>query len=141
MMITKRYVWTALLVAGFAVAALGCATGSGSRKAIGPNDLPSLAGRWVGDVILPTGKSETGTFDLTPAGDYVTRAGAFSATGRAQVKDGNLLLTSTSTSGGVATGQRTSTASLSQRNDGRLVLTGRGQSDSGPFNFEVTKQK
>ncbi len=32
-------------------------------------------------------------------------------------------------------------SSLSQRSDGKLVLIGRGHSDSGPFNFEVTKEK
>jgi len=38
MVTTKRRMWTSLLIAVFAVAALGCAS-SGTPKAIGPNDL------------------------------------------------------------------------------------------------------
>ncbi len=142
MVIRKSWVVTSLLMAVVTVAALGCAGAtSGTAKTIGPNDLVSLAGRWVGNITMPSGSSAPGTWDLTPAGDYTTRAGAFSATGKAQVKDGKLQLTSTSMSGGAATGPRTSTASLSQREDGKLVLTGSGHADSGPFNFEVTKEK
>jgi hypothetical protein len=142
MVIRKSWVVTSLLMAVVTVAALGCAGAtSGTARTIGPNDLPSLAGRWVGTITLPSGTSETGTWDLTPAGDYTTRAGAFSATGKAQVKDGGLHLTTTSTSGGGQTGTRTSTASLSETPDGKMVLTGRGWAESGPFNFQVTKQK
>jgi hypothetical protein len=141
MVIRKSWVVTSLLMV-VTVAALGCAGAtSGNTKTIGPNDLPSLAGRWVGTITLPSGSSETGTWDLTPAGDYTTRAGAFAASGKAQVKDGGLLLTTTSTSGGMQTGTRTSTASLSETSDGKMVLTGRGHSDAGPFSFQVTKQK
>jgi hypothetical protein len=108
---------------------------------IGPNDLSSLAGRWVGTVTPPSGRAIPGTMDLSPNGDYVTRAGAFSAQGKSQVKDGALQLVSTSTTGGLSTDQRTSTATLSQRSDGSLVLNGRGHSDAGPFDFEVVRQK
>ena len=66
---------------------------------------------------------------------------AFSATGKAVIKDGNLYLTSTSTTGGIATDQRTSTASLSERSDGAQVLNGFGHADAGPFNFVLTRQK
>jgi hypothetical protein len=95
----------------------------------------------VGNVVPPGAKAQPGTLELAPDGSYVARAGAFSAQGTAQVKDGNLVLTSTSTTGGMATGQRTSTASLAQRPDGTLVLTGRGHSDTGPFDFTVTRPK
>jgi hypothetical protein len=78
---------------------------------------------------------------LSPNGDYVARLGAFVIQGKAEIKDGALMLTSTSTSGGLTTGQRTSTATLSERPDGMLVLSGFGHSDSGPFNFEVTRKK
>ncbi|MGH2392171.1 MAG: hypothetical protein ACRDGH_01555, partial [Candidatus Limnocylindria bacterium] len=110
MVIARRYVGTSLLLAIVTVAALGCAATSAPTKAIGANDLASLAGRWIGDVTLPSGASLPGTWDLTPGGDYTTRAGAFSATGKAQVKDGNLVLMSTSMTGGGSTGPRTSTA-------------------------------
>jgi hypothetical protein len=104
-------------------------------------DVASLAGKWAGSVTTPGGKPIAGTLDIAPSGDYVARAGTFSAQGKAAVKDGKVVLTSTSTAGGVATSQRTSTADLSQRPDGALVLTGFGYADAGPFNFEVARPK
>ena len=144
-MMIVRGAWTSLLIAVFVVSALGCAISdmskSGVTKPIGPNDLPSLAGKWTGTVTLPSGQSEFGTFELLSTGEYVAQAGAFNARGTAQVKDGNLALASTSTSGGLSTGQRTSTASLSERPDGTLVLRGTGHSDRGPFSVDVSRRK
>ncbi|MGH7388090.1 MAG: hypothetical protein ACREM3_01340 [Candidatus Rokuibacteriota bacterium] len=140
MMTSRNCVWTSLLIAVFTVSALGCAS-SGTSKAIGPSDLSSLAGKWTGTLVLPSGRSAPGTFELSPNGDYLTQASGFTARGKAQVKDGNLALVSTSTTGGLATGQRTSAASLSERADGMLVLTGSGHSDSGPFSFDVSRKK
>jgi hypothetical protein len=136
----RHGVWVYLLTAVFVASALGCAS-TGKPKFIGPNDLPSLAGTWTGWVTLPSGRAFEATTDLSRNGDYVMRGGAFSATGRAVVKDGNLLITSTSTTGGIATEQRTSTASLSERQDGSLVLNGFGHADAGPFNFLLVRQK
>jgi hypothetical protein len=140
MVSTRHGVWVFLLIAVFTASALGCAS-AGKPKFIGPNDLPSLAGTWVGWVTLPSGSAFEATTDLSPNGNYVVRGGAFTATGRAVVKDGNLSITSTSMSGGVATEQRTSTASLSERQDGALVLNGFGHADAGPFNFLIVRQK
>ena len=133
-----------LLIVMFTAVAIGCAS-TGTPKTIAAGDLPSLAGTWDGTLIPPSGgmgsTPTTGTLTLSANGDYAARAGAFAAQGKAQVKDGGLQLTSTSTTGGLATGQRTSTAALSERPDGTLVLTGFGHSDAGPFNFEVTRRK
>jgi len=140
MAISKHALAASLCLALAAAVALGCAT-SGQSKAIAPTELPGLAGKWTGTVVLPSGRSVPGTFELAPTGNYSTQAGGFSAAGKAQIKDGNLALTSTATSGGVATGQRTSIASLYERPDGMLLLRGNGHSDAGPFSFEVTRKK
>jgi hypothetical protein len=136
----KQALWASVLIGVVTLSALGCAT-SGPSKAIAPAELASLAGKWIGTVTLPSGRNVPGTFELLPTGDYSTEASGFSARGKAQVKDGNLALVSTSTSGGMATGQRTSLASLYERPDGMLVLRGTGNSDVGPFSFEVSRKK
>ena len=142
MVTIKGRVWRPLLIGVFAVTALGCAS-TGVSKSIGPNDLPSLAGKWVGTLTLPSGRSEQGTVEMSPNGEYAVQATGFSAAGKAQVKDGNLTLVSTVTSGagGSVTGVRSSVAFLSERADGTLVLRGSGNSATGPFNFEVVRQK
>jgi hypothetical protein len=140
MVSTRRGALVSVVIAVFTIAALGCAS-SGVPKYIGPNELPSLAGTWVGWVTLPSGRAFEATCNLSGNGDYVVRGGGFSATGKGVVKDGNLYLTSTSMTGGIATGERTSTASLSQREDGSMVLNGFGHADAGPFNFLLVRQK
>lgn len=139
-MLNKRSPWAFVVITAFAMAALGCAS-SGTAKPVAASDLPALSGKWTGWVSLPTGGSVPGTWELSPGGDYVTRAGAFSATGKAVVKAGALELTSTSGSGPLGTGTRTATAFLSEREDGMLVLRGHGHSNAGPFDFEVARQK
>lgn len=141
MLRARRGALVSLVTAVFALSALGCASSSAVPKFIGPNDLASLAGTWTGWVTLPSGRAIESTTTFSSTGDYSVRGGGFTATGKAVVKDGNLLLTSTSTTGGLATGQRTSTASLSERSDGALVLNGYGHADAGPFNFLLTRQK
>ena len=147
MVIAKRCTWTLLLIVVFTMSVLGCASSSTPKaRSNDPSapagtrvDMAALAGRWSGDIIFPNGTSSVGTWELTPAGDYTTRADAFTATGKATIKDGHLVLTNTSTTGGMATAARTGMAWLSQRADGTLVLTGNGHSDSGPFNFKIIK--
>src|SRR5262245_26159208 len=108
----------ALLILTLAAVTFGCAS-AGTSRAIGPGDLPSLAGTWSGTITPPStgggAMNSQGTLTLSPNGDYVARAGAFTAQGKAQVKDGALVMTSTSTTGGLSTGTRTSTATLSDR--------------------------
>jgi hypothetical protein len=124
------------------VVGLGCG-GVTLTKRIGPNDLPSLAGKWDGTVILPTGRGVPGALDLSPSGDYSVVAGDFIARGTAQVTDGALTLVPTTTYGaGAAVGDsRSSVATLSQRPDGSLVLTGSGHSGIGPFGYELMRRK
>jgi len=140
---SKRNVsMSVVIITCFTISAFGCAS-PGVRKPIGSNDLASLAGTWVGTLTLPSGAPVVGTLVISPNGDYFTQTGAFVARGQTQVKDGNLVLVPTYTSGGLGlvTGERTSVATLSERPDGTLVLTGNGHSDTGPFSFEVTRQK
>ena len=140
MLTSKQALWASVLIGVVTLSALGCST-SQQSKAIAPTELASLAGKWIGTVTLPSGRYVPGTFELSPTGDYSTEASGFSAQGKAQVKDGNLALVSTSTTGGMATGQRTSLASLYERPDGMLVLRGNGNSDRDPFSFEVSRKK
>ena len=138
----KSGLWISMVLAVVTVSALGCASRStGVPRTIGANDLSSLAGTWAGTMTLPSGNITRGTMEIAPTGEYVTRAGAFSAAGKAQVRNGNLVLVPAMTSGagGAVTGARTSVASLTERPDGALVLTGTGHSEAGPFNFEVTR--
>jgi len=139
-MMNKRSPWVFVLIAAVTVAAFGCAT-SGAAKPVMASDLSALSGKWTGWVSLPGGGSVPGTWELSPSGDYITRAGAFTAQGKAQVKAGALELTSTGGSGPLGTGQRSATALLSEREGGMLVLRGHGHSNAGPFDFEVTRQK
>jgi hypothetical protein len=131
-----------VLVVAMTLAGFGCAS-SGSAKPIGPNDLPSLAGKWSGNMSLPTGQNAFGTLDFAPNGDYVVQASGFNAQGKATVKDGTLVLVPTSSSGPLDARMagRTSTASLTQLSDGALKLTGFGHSSAGPFDFELTRGK
>jgi hypothetical protein len=124
------------------MSALGCASTATSKR-IGPDDLPSLAGTWVGTLTLPSGRSDYATMTLSGTGDYVVQAAALSAQGKAQIKDGALVLVPTATSGGggAVTGPRSSVASLAERPGGALVLRGSGHSATGPFDFEVVRQK
>ena len=136
MVSARRGVWVFLLIAS----AFGCAS-SGVPKFIGSNDLPSLAGTWTGWVNGPSGGAIQATATLQSNGDYAVMGGAFSTKGKVVVKDGNLLLTSTSGTGALAAGERTSSATLSERSDGALVLTGFGHAVAGPFNFVLVRPK
>ena len=126
------------------VVLIGCAS-TGPSRSLAPGDLARLAGTWNGIVTPPSGGGGVmpaeGTLTLSPNGDYVFQVGAIVTRGKAEIKDGTLTLTSTSISGGLETSQRTSTATLSERPGGMLVLSGFGHSDRGPFNFEVSRQK
>jgi len=138
----RSSVWTTLLITLFVVSTLGCAS-AGVPKPIGANDMPMLAGKWSGMLTLPTATAVPGTLTLSPDGTYSASAGAFMAQGKATIKDGALNLMATSQTGGLSAimGDSSSSASLTERQGGTLVLTGYGKSDRGPFYFEVTKQK
>ncbi|HEY3065705.1 MAG TPA: hypothetical protein VGL09_07935 [Methylomirabilota bacterium] len=142
MISTKSGVLGFIMIVIVAMSALGCAS-SDTTKAMGPNDMPAVAGKWVGNITTPGGTTTPGTLDISPSGDYVVQAGGFGATGKAQIKDGDIVFTPNYSSGGTGVGmsRRSSSASVSQRPDGSLVMTGFGHSDAGPFNFMATKQK
>jgi hypothetical protein len=133
-----------LVIVMLTAALIGCAS-PGTSRSLAPGDLTMLAGTWNGTVTPPSGGGgimpSEGTLTLSPNGDYLFQVGAIVSRGKAEIKSGALMLTSTSISGGLATAQRTSTASLSEGAGGMLVLRGFGHSDSGPFNFEVTRKK
>lgn len=133
--------WLSIVV--FTAVAIGCAsTGTGTQRALAPGDMASLAGTWVGRW-TGDGNSLPFTLTISPDGQTVGQVGPYSAQGKAEIKDGALMLTSVSTSGGATgqTGQRTSRATLSERPDGVQVLTGFGHGDGGPSNYELTRRK
>ena len=137
----KSTAWVALALAIFTASALGCA--SSDAKPMATRDLSSIAGRWTGSVTLPGGTTTQGTLDVGTTGDYVLQAGAFAARGTASLKDGDVVFRPSYSSGASATllANRTSTASITTRPDGTMVMTGFGHSDGGPFNFMATRQK
>lgn len=128
-----------MLVGAVALAAMGCAS-SGWPKFIGPDDPKSLAGAWQGALIGPTGGLLPMLVTVNADGTYVTTAEAYSSRGSASARDGTLVLQPAGLAAGQAP-ERTSVATLSQRDDGTLVLTGSGRSEAGPFSFVVTKTK
>ena len=140
MMLARSGISAGLLIAVFVASSLGCASMMGTPKQIGPNDMAMLAGKWSGMFSAPWGQAIPGTIDIMPNGTYTARGGAFLAEGKATIEDGNLTLVPTMTTG-VPTRPRGSSASLTERSGGTLVLSGYGHSDRGPYNFEVTKQK
>ena len=141
MVSTKRGALVSLAIAIFTASALGCA--SSDTKPMATRDISSIAGRWVGSVTGPGGTTSQGTVDIGTNGDYVLQAGAFAARGTASLKDGDIVFTPSysSGSGAIRMGNRSSSASITERPDGTMVMTGFGHSDGGPFNFMATRQK
>ncbi|HEY7364998.1 MAG TPA: hypothetical protein VIE37_12905 [Methylomirabilota bacterium] len=137
----RRHLFLTMITTVVAVSLLGCAAMEKPKpRTIQPGDLKTLAGVWDGYVIGPGGSSERGELTINPDGTYMSRMGAFSATGVVRVVDGTLVAESKTTTGGVSIGPRQSTMMLGEQG-GTLVLTGRGQSQAGPFSFEVKKRK
>jgi len=125
-----------MLIGVFSLAASGCAS-SGWPKFIGQDDLKSVAGTWQGGLVGQKGGLLPMGVTVNADGTYVTTAEGYSSRGTASVRDGTLILQSAST----VPPERTAMATLSQRDDGVLVLTGSGGSEAGPFSFVVTKLK
>jgi hypothetical protein len=132
---TQRIILAVLV--GLAMA--GCVT-RGTVKQVTAADASLLPGVWQGAVTTPAGKSETATLTVRSDGTYTTQAGAFSSTGKTELKDGHLQFISTSATGAVAVGERSGSAVLMDR--GRSwALVGSGHSSAGPFNFDFSKPK
>jgi hypothetical protein len=141
-MTTRRQLWGALLAGAVAALAWGCASTSESRST-GPLDLPSLAGTWQGTASGAQGLSQPITMRITADGTYTTTGGVYTAQGRAEVKDGKLVLSSSGTTGGQAASP-VATAVLSERREPSQVvqvLTGSGASSGGPYSFVVSRPK
>jgi hypothetical protein len=140
MVTTGRRASVMLAIALLAVTVIGCAS-TGTTTPVAVKDLSSVAGTWTGWIRTTGSGSRPATFELTPAGDYVTRTEGFNTQGKAQLKDGAIVLVGTGGSGRLGVSSRMSTASIAQRPGGTLVMTGSGRDDIGPFDFEFTKQK
>ena len=81
------------------------------------------------------------TLTVRPDGTYTTDAGAFSSTGKIEIKDGSVQFFSTSGTGPLGTGDRSGTATLMDRGTSwGLEGFGRG-AVAGPFNFDFSKAK
>ena len=140
MVTTGRRASVMLAIALLAVTVIGCAS-TGTTTAVAVKDLAPLAGKWSGWIRTTGSGSFPATFELTPGGDYVTRTEGFNTQGKAQIKDGALVLVGTGGTGRLGVSGRTSTASITERPGGVLIMTGSGRDDIGPFDFEFTKQK
>jgi hypothetical protein len=78
---------------------------------------------------------------VRPDGTYSTEAGAFSTSGKAEIKDGYVQFFSSTGSGSLGLGDRAGSAVMMDR-DTSWALVGSGHSSiGGPFSFEFTKKK
>lgn len=77
----------------------------------------------------PSGGGVPGTLDIATDGTYNLNAGAFTSRGLAQVKDGAMILVATGGTGALAAGERSSTATLGER-EGMWVLKGSGRGEN-----------
>ena len=127
-----------VLVAG---AIAGCAS-AGTAKKLTAADAALLPGVWQGTINPPGGtRTVTGTLTIKPDGTYSTDAGAFSSSGKAEIKNGFVQFISTSGTGGLAVGERSGTAVLMDRGT-TWGLSGSGSAEiAGPFSFDFSKTK
>ena len=140
-MVKRRKTQGFLIVALLAWAVTGCAS-QGTQKKLTAADAALLPGTWGGTVNPPgTTGIVPATLTIRPDGTYATEAGAFSTSGKAQIKDGFVQFFSTAGSGPMGAGDRSGSAVLMDR-DTSWALVGSGHaSTGGPFNFEFTKKK
>ncbi|HEY7203893.1 MAG TPA: hypothetical protein VIA61_06330 [Methylomirabilota bacterium] len=125
-----------VLVAGLVA---GCA--SGTVKKVTPADASLLTGTWSGNMYSGQAPSTTATLTVRPDGTYTTQAGAFSSSGKAEIKDGYVHFMSTGGTGGLAANDRAGSATLMDRGSSwGLVGNGYG-STGGPYNFDFSKAK
>ena len=129
------------IVALVALAITGCAS-QGVQKKLTAADAALLTGTWGGTVNPPgTTGMVPASLTVRPDGTYSTNAGAYSSSGKAEIKDGFVQFFSTAGSGGMGAGDRSGSAVLMDR-DTTWALVGSGHaSTGGPYNFEFTKKK
>ena len=117
----------------------GCATGTVKKVTAG--DASLLTGTWNGNVYATGVPASTATMTVSPDGSYSTQGGAFTSTGKLDIKDGYVHFMSTGGSGALGSGDRTGSATLMDRGSSwGLVGNGYG-SRGGPFNFDFSKAK
>jgi hypothetical protein len=146
--VTRRGQIRVLVVLGaLTVAVGGCASSQTvapqSTASTVPMDVANLAGTWQGTASGPQGLPQPITVRIARDGTYAADAGVYTSQGTAQIRDGKLVLASTSTTGG-QTAQRVWTAVLSEQQLQTQViqwLKGQGSSSAGPFTFEVSRPK
>jgi hypothetical protein len=140
-MAKRSNTYMALGVVLIASALAGCAS-SGTAKPLTAADAALLPGVWQGTVTAPGGSArQPGTLTVRPDGTYTTEAGAFSSTGKLEIKDGVVHFVSTSGTGALGAGQRSGTASLRDQTTS-WVLEGAGRGAvAGPYNFTFSKAK
>jgi heat shock protein HslJ len=118
----------------------GCAA-SGTVRKVTASDASLLTGTWSGNMYSGQAPTTTATVTVRPDGTYTTQAGAFSSTGKTEIKDGYVHFMSTGGTGGLAAGDRAGSATLMDRGSSwGLVGNGYG-STGGPYNFDLSKAK
>jgi len=132
---TRALTW---LIAAITLAISGCAS-SGRVVPLQPQEMARLVGTWQGTVIYPNGVSWPATLSVYPNGTYAVEAGAFSARGSTQVKNGKLDFVNTE-SGPLTIGNRSGSATLVDQGSS-WGLTGSGWATAGVFNFDFSKPK
>jgi hypothetical protein len=126
-----------VLVTSFAA----CATAPPPR-ALGPADLPDLAGTWNGRVVTRSGTALPAELTIQRDGTYVGRWGASRVEGRITAHEGQVVFQNTAISGpqGTVGGTPRGGATLHDGAGGRMLL-GESQSELGPLTFELTQSK
>ena len=137
----KSYGHGILMIVLVAAMIGGCASAGTARK-LTAADASLLPGLWQGTVNPPGGSTMVpGTLTIRPDGTYTTEAGAFSSTGKVEIKDGFVQFVSTGGTGPLAAGERSGSAVFMDR-DTRWGLAGSGHAAiAGPFNFDFSKAK
>jgi hypothetical protein len=142
---SARPLVTIAIVAALTLVAAGCGSKTSSTPSASPAaattvlDPKTLAGKWEGYARPTSGPAVPIELDVRPDGTYVSRMGATSGTGTFRVMNGTLV-TEGHLSGAAFADAGKSTAVVRDRN-GRLVLSGNGRNDAGPYSYELTKRQ
>lgn len=105
-------------------------------------DIQKYAGKWSGWGTAASGSAFPITADVKPDGTYTTMMGTTSGQGRFKAVD--CKITGITTEGHLGGPGGAGAAGMSQAwigaEGGKLVLSGIGRNDGGPFNYVLTKQ-
>jgi heat shock protein HslJ len=142
-MAKQRKIVGLMVAVTVAWALAGCAsTSTGTAKKLTAADASLLPGVWQGRVNPPgTTGMVPATLTIRPDGTYTADAGAFSSSGKAEIKDGFVQFMSTSGTGSLGAGERSGTAVLMDR-ETTWGLAGSGHASvAGPYSFDFSKTK